>query len=90
MHRPLSKSEAARRASWLADLLTAIDDAQRVAWRLSTESTDPDALELYGRLELARAEVESLRRSGWADRRQKLPSEWTGFLPESLRAFGTG
>lgn len=90
MHRPLSESEAARRSRWLADLLTAIDDAQRVAWRLSSEGANPEALELYERLELARAEVESLRASGWADRRQKVPSQWMGFLADSLRPLGTG
>ena len=85
MHRSSCRFVAAERARWLAELTAAINDAQRVAWRMSIEKSNPEALELYGRLELARTEVESLRRSGWAESRQNLPSEWTEFLPNGLR-----
>ena len=53
---------AALRADWFARLAEAIDGAQRVAWQLRThECAAVEARELYGRLEAARLELESLR-----------------------------
>ena len=50
------------RAEWLACLAQAIEGAQQVAWQLRTdESASGDARDLYGRLEEARLELESLR-----------------------------
>ena len=52
---------AALRAEWLARLAEAIEGAQQVAWQLRTyESASGEARELYGRLEAARLELESL------------------------------
>ena len=52
----------AARAQWLAELAQAIDDAQRLAWRFGVvEGSNADALELYVRLEIARAEVEAMQ-----------------------------
>jgi hypothetical protein len=54
---------AALRAEWLAQLAEAIEGAQRLAWQLGTqEVTSVEARQLYGRLELARLELDSLRR----------------------------
>lgn len=53
---------AATRARWLAELASAIESAQRLAWQLGTAARpSPEARELYGRLEAARIEVESMR-----------------------------
>jgi hypothetical protein len=71
------------RARWLAELAQAIDDAQRLAWRIGfVDGSNPEAMELYARLELARVEVESLRRSGWASKGSGLSPEWIEFLPK--------
>jgi hypothetical protein len=58
------RMSAASRAKWLAELAIAIDEAQRLAWRVGvTEAKSSEALELYVRLEAARVEVEALRRA---------------------------
>lgn len=50
------------RATWLSDLIRAIDEAQWLAWRIGVvEGRNAQALELYVQLELVRAEVEALR-----------------------------
>ncbi len=50
------------RAEWLAQLANAIDSAQRLAWQLgTTNASSSQARELYGKLEQARVELESLR-----------------------------
>jgi hypothetical protein len=47
----------------MAELAAAIEGAQRVAWQLgSATRASLEARELYGRLEAARVELESLRR----------------------------
>lgn len=69
---------AAERARWLADLAHAIDEAQRVAWRIGVvEGTSSVALELYVRLEAARLEVEALCGAPVAEHRRPWPvPEW--------------
>jgi hypothetical protein len=53
---------AANRARWLAELADAIESAQLLAWQLGTaERPSTEARELYGRLEAARIEVETMR-----------------------------
>jgi hypothetical protein len=53
---------AALRAEWFAQLAEAIEGAQRVAWQLGTQgTTSAEARELYGRLEAARLELDTLR-----------------------------
>ena len=52
----------ALRAEWLACLAQALEGAQQVAWQLRTdESASGNARDLYGRLEEARMQLESLR-----------------------------
>jgi len=63
-------------------LAVAIDQAQKVAWRLGvSDGDDPDAKNLYARLEMVRSEVESLRRGGWAGEHQELDPFWMKLLP---------
>lgn len=74
--RKSSTIAAAERARSLAELAEAIDQAQRLAWTLGFgENSNPEAAELYLRLELVKAEVESLRGSRWAH-------DWKGFAPD--------
>lgn len=81
MQRSTSSVRASEKAQWLADLAAAIDDAQRLAWRLGiVEGKGGEAMALYGRLEIARAEVEAIRSSGWATMREEFPLEWIDFL----------
>ena len=52
----------AARAIWLSELSRSIDEAQWLAWRIGVvEGRNAQALELYVRLEVVRAEVEALR-----------------------------
>ena len=52
----------ALRAAWLAQLAEAIEGAQRLAWQLGMqERTSTEARQLYGQLEAARLELDSLR-----------------------------
>ena len=74
---------SAERARWLAELAEAIDEAQRVAWRLGVEGGSIEATELYAHLEVARAEVEALRRGGWRRHDVDSPPLW---LQSLLRA----
>lgn len=53
---------AALRAEWLMQIAEAIESAQKVAWHLRTaEDASPEARDLYGRLEVIRTELKSLR-----------------------------
>lgn len=82
MDRESNEATATERARWLAELAIAIDQAQRVAWRLGvSEGDDPDAKALYARLESVRTEVETLRRGGWAGEHQELDPFWMKLLP---------
>lgn len=52
----------ADRTRWLAELAAAVEEAQVLVWRIGVlEGGNADANELYGRLEQARSEIESLR-----------------------------
>ena len=56
------KQLAALRAEWFAQLAEAIDSAQGVAWQLGTrEGASNEIRSLYGRLEAARIELDSLQ-----------------------------
>ena len=62
------------RARWMAELAAAIEGAQRVAWQLGTAANGSfEARELYGRLEAARTELESLRLGSRALRQEIEP-----------------
>ncbi len=54
-------ASAAERARWLAEVADALARAQVLAWQLGADGALPDALELYAQIELAAAEVRSLR-----------------------------
>ncbi len=77
MHRVPDQAVALERARWLAELAQAIGQAQKLAWSLGVlEGDSEQARELYARLELVRAEVESLRFGDWAETPQEVDAEW--------------
>ena len=75
-----SEASAAERARWLAELATALSAAQAAAWHLGAAGTHPEAMELYSQIELALAEVRSLR-LGRPARRDEHDPEWSKDLP---------
>jgi MoxR-like ATPase len=79
-----AKFSAAEHAQWLAELAEAIEEAQKLLWRLGvSEGSSARANELYVRLEAARAEVESLRRSGSRELTAEAHPEWLELLLSS-------
>ncbi|HET9810282.1 MAG TPA: hypothetical protein VFP53_01125 [Sphingomicrobium sp.] len=71
---------AATRARWAAELVNAIESAQRLAWQLGTaDRPSTQARELYTRLEAARVEAEAMR--GVRDRvAESVESHWIDSL----------
>ena len=81
MGREGNEVSGANRARWLADLAFAIEEAQRIAWRLGvSEGDDPEAKSLYGRLMAALDEVEALQRGSWTGAQQQLDPIWMNLL----------
>ena len=78
---------ALERVRWLDELIRAISEAQRLAWRLGVAEGDCDeARELYSRLEGVRGELESLRLGDWVAVRKEIDPIWLenlfeGFIP---------
>lgn len=73
----------------MAELALAIDQAQRVAWRLGvTEGNSAEAMALYARLEAAREELDSLRRGSWAGEQRELDPFWMKLLPWRTHVLG--
>jgi hypothetical protein len=72
------ESSSTERARWLSELADALDEAQKVAWRLGVSEGDcAEAKELYGRIEAARAEVDRLRLNGFRRIREESGPDWT-------------
>ena len=91
MDRQSNDAGAAERTRWLAELADAIEEAQRVAWRLGvSEGADPEAKDLYARLEAARDEVDALRRRTWAGAQQQLDPIWMKLLAWQPRIGSPG
>ena len=82
MHRPIDQAAAAARSRWLAALAQTIEEALRLGREIGIpDRRCEEATEVYGRLELARIEVEALR-----GRRQPLSGSefgplWTRLFP---------
>ncbi|MFL6752191.1 MAG: hypothetical protein ACJ8FL_03055 [Sphingomicrobium sp.] len=72
---------ATERARWLAELAAALEQAQQLAWSLGLdEDSSPEAMELYGRLEAARAEVQALRLGRFRVAPDNSAPDWTELL----------
>jgi hypothetical protein len=77
LHRAPNQAVALERARWLTELADAIDQAQKLAWRLGVaEGDSEEARTAYARLEAVRAEVDSLRFGGWAEVRSQIDVAW--------------
>jgi len=64
------------RARWLAELALAIEQAEEMADRLRfADVHGAEALELHGRLQVLKREVEELRLGGWRVAAQELGSK---------------
>ena len=73
--RPFQAS-VSERARWLSELAEALEQAQRLAWTMGLlEGDSVEAMQLYGRLEAARLEVQSLRSGRLAATQPKLDPE---------------
>lgn len=78
---------ALERVRWLDELICAISEAQKLAWRLGVAEGDCDeARELYGRLEVVRDELQSLRLGDWVAVRKEIDPIWLENLFQSLPA----
>jgi hypothetical protein len=75
------EASAAERARWLAELAAVLAEAQVVAWGLGTAGGHAEAMELYSEIELAIAEVQSLRLGGRLERPGEVDPEWRKNLP---------
>lgn len=90
MARVPAKFSATEHAQWLAELAEAIDEAQKLLWRLGvSEGSSPRANELYARLEAARAEVDALRRSGSKELTAEAHPDWLDLLLSSRSMIET-
>jgi len=77
VHRAPDQAVALERARWLAELADAIDQAQKLAWKMGVmEGDSEEARELYARLETARVEVDSLRFGDWVAVRTEVDPAW--------------
>ncbi len=81
MKRATLEASSTERARWLSELALALEEAQKVAWRLGvSEGDSAEAKELYGRIEATRAEVDRLRLSGFRRIREESGPDWTDIL----------
>jgi hypothetical protein len=68
---------ALERVRWLDELIRAVSEAQKLAWRLGVAEGDcVQARDLYGRLEAVRDELESLRIGDWVAVRKEIDPIW--------------
>jgi hypothetical protein len=80
---------ALERARWLDELIRAVSEAQRIAWRLGVAEGDSnEARDLYGRLESVRDELELLRLGDWAVVRKEIDPIWLENLFGSFMPMG--
>ena len=75
--RRVHQTSANERARWLAELAEALEKAQKLAWSLGLlEGDSVEAMELYGRLEAARLEVQALRLGRFGAVQHEFNPEW--------------
>jgi hypothetical protein len=76
-----NEDSAARRASWLAELADALEEARRLIKQLGAAEGQIDAVELYARIEAVRIEVQAMRLRRSSGAGNKLDREWTKDFP---------
>jgi hypothetical protein len=73
---------AAQRARWLAEISDALEEAQKLIWRLGISGVrNVDAIDLSARLEAASAQVRSLRLGRANEFPENSNPEWSNRLP---------
>ena len=76
------EQSAAERSRWLAELAEALEQAQKLTWRLGAAGgRKAAAMKLYGQLEAVRVEVQSLRLRRTAIPAAKIDRKWTDLIP---------
>ena len=82
MRRVKVQASASERARWLTELADALEQAQKLAWTMGfLEENSVEAMELYGRLEAARMEVQSLRFGRFGTGSRKHDPKWVDLVP---------
>lgn len=80
---------AMERARWLAELAVALEEAQKLAWQIGqSKEASAEAMELYGRLETVRLEVQAIRIARSDRSRADFDPEWSEYSPWSTRKDG--
>lgn len=76
------EQSAAERSRWLAELAEALEQAQKLTWRLgASKERAAAAMELYGQLEAVRVEVQSLRLRRTAVSLPTINPKWRDLVP---------
>ncbi|HEY7006061.1 MAG TPA: hypothetical protein VH392_06200 [Sphingomicrobium sp.] len=81
MYRVSNEDAAARRARWLAELASALDDARQLVKQLGAGEDRIEAIELYARIEAVRLEVQAIRIRRSSGDRENVDPEWTKDIP---------
>ena len=76
-----NEDTAAKRAHWLAELATALEQARQLVKELAAQQNSADAVELYARIEAAKCELQSMRLSRLSGGGQQFDPEWTKDIP---------
>ena len=84
VRRVPSEASAAERARWLGEMAEALIEAQHLAWRMGLASANPEAMELYGRIEAAFSEVQALRLGRRPISTNEHDPKWTDIVPWSM------
>ena len=75
-----NEDAAAKRAYWLADIATALEQARQVVNELAVEGSPVD-LELISRIEAAALEVQAMRLSRLSGGGQHIDPDWINDIP---------
>ena len=75
-----NEDAAAKRAYWLADIATALEQARQVVNELAVEGSPVD-LELISRIEAAALEVQAMRLSRLSGAGQHIDPDWINDIP---------
>ena len=82
MNRISTEVTTVERARWLAELAQALDEAQEVVKSFaSAGGSYAETLDVSARLEAARAEVQSLRRSRMGNTLEEFDPKWIQHIP---------
>jgi hypothetical protein len=81
VYRVSNEDFAARRARWLAELASALDDARDVVKELNVNERGFEAVELCAQIEAVRLEVHTIRLRRSRGGGEHIDPEWTKDIP---------